>query len=164
MAITFLWPLVYFIYMMSMCPSSVFFPNIFFHRVLGFSCMVLVLWSPVLVPLLPILFQNFTTHSSSRIAELTCVVGLYTAVTILIMLWGKRIRGYEHPLKQYGLDLTSSRKVLFVVVGCSSDFSSKAYDNYLYFNSLMHLSKQKLIYQKKKKATTDDYRSHLNDS
>lgn len=87
------------------------------HRVLGFSCMVLVLWSPVLVPLLPILFQNFTTHSSSRIAELTCVVGLYTAVTILIMLWGKRIRGYEHPLKQYGLDLTSSRKVQHFLIG-----------------------------------------------
>lgn len=74
--------------------------------------MVLVLWSPVLVPFLPTLFHSMATHTSSRIAELVCVVGLYAAVTILIMQWGKRIRGYEYPLKEYGLDFTSSRKVV----------------------------------------------------
>lgn len=81
------------------------------QRVLGFFFMALVLWSPVLVPLLPTLFHNWATHNSSRIAELACILGLYTAVTILIMQWGKRIRGHEYPLKQYGLDFMSSEKI-----------------------------------------------------
>ncbi|GAB4838076.1 hypothetical protein Ancab_027607 [Ancistrocladus abbreviatus] len=88
-----------------------------FQRILGFVCMVLVLWSPVVVPLLPKIVQNWATQNSSRTAELACIVGLYTAVTILIMLWGKRIRGYENPLKQYGLDLRSSHKVQEFVIG-----------------------------------------------
>ncbi|KNA20414.1 hypothetical protein SOVF_052600 isoform A [Spinacia oleracea] len=86
-------------------------------RVLGFSCMVLVLWSPVLLPLLPTLLQNLLSHNSSRIVELACVVGLYAAVTILIMQWGKGIRGYEYPLKQYGLDFTSPKKVQHFLIG-----------------------------------------------
>ncbi|KAL6323380.1 hypothetical protein AAG906_038651 [Vitis piasezkii] len=73
--------------------------------------MVLVLWSPVVVPLLPTLVQSWTTNNSSRIAELVCIVGLYTAVVILVMLWGKRIRGYENPFEEYGLDLTSSPEI-----------------------------------------------------
>ncbi|PON97046.1 CAAX amino terminal protease [Trema orientale] len=81
------------------------------QRVLGFVSMVLVLWSPVAVPLLPTLVQGWTTKTPSRIAELACVIGLYTAVVILIMLWGKRIRGYENPFEQYGLDLTSFSKI-----------------------------------------------------
>ncbi|CAM8960958.1 unnamed protein product [Rhodiola kirilowii] len=44
------------------------------------------------------------TKSPSKAAELCCIIGLYVAVTVLIMLWGKRIRGYERPLQQYGLD------------------------------------------------------------
>ncbi|XP_021756724.1 uncharacterized protein LOC110721832 [Chenopodium quinoa] len=88
-----------------------------FLRVLGFSGMVLVLWSPVLVPLLPTLFQNLLTHTSSSIVELACIVGLYTAVIILIMQWGKGIRGYEDPFKQYGLDFTSPRKVQHFLIG-----------------------------------------------
>ncbi|KAL2939260.1 Late embryogenesis abundant protein 1 [Bienertia sinuspersici] len=87
------------------------------HRVLGFSCMVLVLWSPVLLPLLPTLFHNMATHTSSRVVELACVFGLYSAVTILIIQWGKGIRGYEYPLKQYGLDFASSRKVRHLLIG-----------------------------------------------
>lgn len=75
--------------------------------------MVLVLWSPVAVPLLPTLVRAWTTNSSSRIAELFCIGGLYTAIMILVMLWGRRIRGYEDALEQYGLDLTSSQKVCF---------------------------------------------------
>ncbi|KAL2940524.1 Embryogenesis-associated protein EMB8 [Bienertia sinuspersici] len=86
-------------------------------RVLGFSCMVLVLWSPVLLPLLPTLFHNMATHTSSRVVELACVFGLYSAVTILIIQWGKGIRGYEYPLKQYGLDFASSRKVRHLLIG-----------------------------------------------
>lgn len=82
-----------------------------FQRILGFVCMVLVLWSPVVVPLLPTLVQSWTTNNSSRIAELVCIVGLYTAVVILVMLWGKRIRGYENPFEEYGLDLTSSPEI-----------------------------------------------------
>lgn len=82
-------------------------------RILGFIGMVLVLWSPVAVPLLPTLVRGWTTNTSSRIAELFCIGGLYTAIMILVMLWGRRIRGYEDALEQYGLDLTSSQKVCF---------------------------------------------------
>ncbi|XP_059431878.1 uncharacterized protein LOC132165366 isoform X2 [Corylus avellana] len=83
----------------------------FFQRILGFIGMVLVLWSPVAVPLLPTLVRGWTTNTSSRIAELFCIGGLYTAIMILVMLWGRKIRGYEDALEQYGLDLTSSQKI-----------------------------------------------------
>lgn len=73
--------------------------------------MVLVLWSPVVVPLLPTFLQSWATNTSSRIAELACIFGLYTAFMILVIIWGKRIRGYENPLQKYGLDLTSLPKV-----------------------------------------------------
>ncbi|KAI3838546.1 hypothetical protein MKW92_014480 [Papaver armeniacum] len=55
---------------------------------------------------------NWTTQRSG-IAEYACIVGLYAAVIILIMLWGKRIRDcdHEHPLRRYGLDLTSLPKL-----------------------------------------------------
>ena len=85
--------------------------HVLFSRILGFICMVLVLWSPVVVPLLPSLVQSWTTNNSSGIAELVCIIGLYVAVVVLFMLWGKRIRGYENPFKEYGLDLTSSPEV-----------------------------------------------------
>ena len=91
--------------------------------------MVLVLWSPVAVPLLPTLVQSWTTKNPSRIAELACIVGLYTAVTILVMQWGKRIRGYENPPEQYGLDLTSLPNVWF---GKYSFFFNGL--DYLFFN------------------------------
>ncbi|XP_042508424.1 uncharacterized protein LOC122084328 isoform X2 [Macadamia integrifolia] len=81
------------------------------QRILGFVFMVLVLWSPVVVPLLPTLVQGWATHNSNGIAKYACIGGLHTAVLILIMLWGKRIRGYENPLEQYGLDLTSLQKL-----------------------------------------------------
>ncbi|KAI3995390.1 hypothetical protein MKX01_040506, partial [Papaver californicum] len=82
------------------------------QRILGFVCMVLVLWTPVVIPLLPTLVQNWTTQRSGM-AEYACIVGLYVAVIILIMLWGKRIRerDHEHPLRRYGLDLTSLPKL-----------------------------------------------------
>ncbi|KAI3902149.1 hypothetical protein MKW92_008558 [Papaver armeniacum] len=82
------------------------------QRIFGFVCMVLVLWTPVVIPLLPTLVQNWTTQRSG-IAEYACIVGLYAAVIILIMLWGKRIRDcdHEHPLRRYGLDLTSLPKL-----------------------------------------------------
>ena len=51
------------------------------------------------------------TNTSSKVAELVCVIGLYTASLILVMLWGRKIRGYEDALQQYGLDLTSLQKV-----------------------------------------------------
>ncbi|XP_058206489.1 uncharacterized protein LOC131319996 isoform X2 [Rhododendron vialii] len=81
------------------------------QRILGFVCMVLVLWSPVLVPLLPTLVQSWASHNSSKFAELICIIGLYSSIAILVMLWGKRIRGYDNPFEQYGLDFTSSSKI-----------------------------------------------------
>ncbi|KAM1425819.1 hypothetical protein TB2_017748 [Malus domestica] len=81
------------------------------QRIFGFVGMVLVLWSPIVVPLLPSFLQSWTTNTSSRIAELACIVGLYTAFMILVVIWGKRIRGYESPLHRYGLDLTSLPKL-----------------------------------------------------
>lgn len=80
-------------------------------RILGFAGMTLVLWSPVVVPLLPTFMQSWATKTPSRIADLACIVGLYAAFMILVTLWGKRIRGYEDPLAEYGLDLMSLPKV-----------------------------------------------------
>ncbi|XP_026431112.1 uncharacterized protein LOC113328223 [Papaver somniferum] len=93
------------------------------QRILGFVCMVLVLWTPVVIPLLPTLVQNWTTQSSGM-AEYACIVGLYAAVIILIMLWGKRIRecDHEHPLRRYGLDLTSLPKLQDFAVGLLGGF------------------------------------------
>ncbi|XP_076925174.1 uncharacterized protein LOC143587900 isoform X1 [Bidens hawaiensis] len=88
-----------------------------FQRIIGFACMVLVLWTPVVVPLLPTLVQNWTAHKSSRYAELTCIIGLYGSIMILVVLWGKRIRGYEDPLERYGLELTSARQIRNFVYG-----------------------------------------------
>ncbi|KAF6152585.1 hypothetical protein GIB67_013032 [Kingdonia uniflora] len=51
---------------------------------LGFACMVLVLWSPVVIPLFPTLVQGSALRNSTGIAEYGCVAGLYTAVTILM--------------------------------------------------------------------------------
>ncbi|XP_054820922.1 uncharacterized protein LOC129319857 isoform X2 [Prosopis cineraria] len=87
------------------------------QRICAFVGMVLVLWSPVAIPLLPTLVQSWTTNSPSRIAELSCIIGLYTATTILVVLWGKRIRGYENALQQYGLDLRSPRKLFDFLKG-----------------------------------------------
>ncbi|CAN7034795.1 unnamed protein product [Brassica oleracea var. botrytis] len=79
-------------------------------RVVGFVGMVLVLWSPVVIPLLPTLVQSWSTSTPSRVAELASVVGLYIAVFMLVMLWGKRVRKYENPFRQYGLDFKAPAK------------------------------------------------------
>lgn len=78
---------------------------------MGFVGMVIVLWSPVVVPLLPTIVQSWATHNPAKFAELACVIGLYASIMMLITLWGKRVRGYQNPLKQYGLDLNSLPKV-----------------------------------------------------
>ncbi|XP_047311459.1 uncharacterized protein LOC124914881 [Impatiens glandulifera] len=88
-----------------------------FQRLLGFMGMVLVLWAPIVVPFLPSLVQSWTTQKSAKFAEFACVAGFYTAVTILVILWGKRIRGHENPIEQYGLNITSSQKVQDVLKG-----------------------------------------------
>ncbi|GJM98721.1 hypothetical protein PR202_ga15753 [Eleusine coracana subsp. coracana] len=77
------------------------------RRIMGFSFMVLVLWSPVVIPLLPTLVQTWTISSSTGIVGYACIVGLYFSITILVMLWGKRIRGYENPVEQYGMNIGS---------------------------------------------------------
>ncbi|XP_071709166.1 uncharacterized protein [Rutidosis leptorrhynchoides] len=87
------------------------------QRILGFVSLVLVLWTPVVVPLLPTLVQNWASHSSSKFTELACIIGLYTSITVLVVLWGKRIRGYEDPLETYGLKLTSATQIQNVVYG-----------------------------------------------
>ncbi|PIN26102.1 Alpha/beta hydrolase [Handroanthus impetiginosus] len=81
-----------------------------FQRILGFVSMVLLLWSPVILPLLPALMQSWTTHSPFKIAQFACIAGLYVSIMIMITLWGKRIRKYDDPLVQYGLDLASVPK------------------------------------------------------
>uniref|UniRef100_A0A1D1Y654 UPF0750 membrane protein yitE n=3 Tax=Anthurium amnicola TaxID=1678845 RepID=A0A1D1Y654_9ARAE len=82
-----------------------------FQRILGFVSMVLVMWSPVVIPLLPTLVESWTLKRFTGIAEYACIAGLYVAIMILVVLWGRRIRGYENPLKQYGLDLRSASQV-----------------------------------------------------
>ncbi|KAI9113775.1 hypothetical protein K1719_015026 [Acacia pycnantha] len=81
------------------------------QRICAFVGMAVVLWSPVVIPLLPTLVQSWTTNSPSRMAEISCIIGLYTATMTLVVLWGKRIRGYGKALEQYGLDLTSPTKL-----------------------------------------------------
>ncbi|XP_019443599.1 PREDICTED: uncharacterized protein LOC109347914 isoform X4 [Lupinus angustifolius] len=88
-----------------------------FQRILAFVGMILVLWSPVVIPLLPTLVQSWTTMTPSIIAEFACIIGLYAAIMILVMLWGKRVHGYENSYEQYGLVLTSSRKLLEFLKG-----------------------------------------------
>ncbi|KAF0913943.1 hypothetical protein E2562_025358 [Oryza meyeriana var. granulata] len=82
-----------------------------FQRIMGFSFMVLVLWSPVVIPLLPTLVQSWTISSSTGIVGYACIVGLYVSIMMLVILWGKRIRGYENPVEQYGMNLASASRV-----------------------------------------------------
>lgn len=98
--------------------------------------MVLVLWSPVAVPLLPTLVQAWATNTYSGIAEFICIIGLYAAIMILVMLWGRRIRGFEDPLEQYGLDMKSSQKVCIqaIFVGQNpEEVSFTCYDDVLIY-------------------------------
>lgn len=82
-----------------------------FQRILGFACMVLMIWSPIAIPLLPNIVLSWETKISYGIIGYACLAGLHAAVLILIILWGKRIRGYNHPLKQYGLSFPSISKI-----------------------------------------------------
>ncbi|CAI0387534.1 unnamed protein product [Linum tenue] len=81
------------------------------QRILGFVGMALVLWSPVVIPLLPTLVQSWTSGTPSRFAELVSILGLYAAILMLVIIWGRKLRGHEFPLKQYGLDLTTLSKI-----------------------------------------------------
>ncbi|CAM6008624.1 unnamed protein product [Sphagnum balticum] len=87
------------------------------QRLAGFAAMALVLWAPVLVPLLPSLLQQLATNVHNGVSETASVLGLYGAVLILITIWGKRVRGYEKPLIQYGLRLFSRKKLQDVARG-----------------------------------------------
>ncbi|XP_073275581.1 uncharacterized protein [Primulina huaijiensis] len=88
-----------------------------FQRILGFIFMVLLLWSPVIIPLFPSLMRSWTTPNPFKIVELTCITGLYISIMIMVMLWGKRIRKYDDPLLQYGLDFTSIPKFRNFLMG-----------------------------------------------
>ncbi|CAL5081607.1 unnamed protein product [Urochloa decumbens] len=82
-----------------------------YQRIMGFSLMVLVLWSPVVIPLLPTLVQSWTISASTGIIGHACIVGLYVSIMILVMQWGKRIRGYEDPVEQYGMNFWSASRL-----------------------------------------------------
>ncbi|KAI3789934.1 hypothetical protein L2E82_02741 [Cichorium intybus] len=88
-----------------------------YQRILGFVSLVLVLWTPVVVPLLPTLVQNWASHNSSGFAELACIIGLYSSIVVLVVLWGKRIRGYEDPLERYGIKFTSTKQIKNLLLG-----------------------------------------------
>jgi hypothetical protein len=94
--------------------------------------MALLLWSPVVIPFLPILVQNWSIKASSGIVGYACVFGLYASLSFLIMLWGKRIRGYDDPVVRYGLDLTSATRVTFLFLS--------------FFNFCQFLSVDDIIY------------------
>lgn len=80
-------------------------------RLLGFGGMAVILWTPVLVPLLPTLLQQWATKSPSGVADAAAGIGLYGAIFILVTIWGRRVRGYDRPLVSYGLHLFSRAKV-----------------------------------------------------
>ncbi|KAI5073559.1 hypothetical protein GOP47_0011572 [Adiantum capillus-veneris] len=91
-----------------------------YQRITGFMVMVLLLWSPVLVPLLPTLLQQWASRSQNGIASTAALIGLYCAVVILISIWGRKIRGYKDPLHQYGVNLqpqSYARQLLAVLSG-----------------------------------------------
>lgn len=67
--------------------------------------MAVLLWSPVLVPLLPSLLQQWASQSHNGVASTAALIGLYGAVVILITIWGRKIRGFEDPLQQYGVSI-----------------------------------------------------------
>lgn len=58
--------------------------------------------------------QSWATRNPLKIAEFACIAGLYVSIMIMITLWGKRIRKYDDPLLQYGLDLASVPKVWII--------------------------------------------------
>ncbi|XP_057420340.1 uncharacterized protein LOC130714462 isoform X2 [Lotus japonicus] len=93
-----------------------------FQRICGFVGMTLVLWSPIVIPLLPTIVQSLATKTPSKIVEFASILGLYTAIMILVMLWGKRIRGYQNSFEQYGLDLTSPQKLIKFLKGSAGGF------------------------------------------
>lgn len=100
--------------------------------------MVIVLWTPVVVPLLPTLVQSWAAHNSPKYAELACIIGLYSSIMILVVLWGKRIRGYEDPLERYGLELASARQVLLLI--CKSNLHNyTSYLSYIVLADLQHV-------------------------
>ncbi|CAA3011327.1 CAAX amino terminal protease [Olea europaea subsp. europaea] len=80
-------------------------------RILDFVFMVLLLWSLVVIPLLPSLIQSWATRSPFKIAVLACIASVYVSIMIMITLWENRICKYDDPLKQYGMDLTSIHEV-----------------------------------------------------
>lgn len=67
--------------------------------------MAILLWSPVLVPLLPAFLQQWASGSHNVVASTAALIGLYGAVVILITIWGRKIRGYEDPLQRYGVSI-----------------------------------------------------------
>ncbi|KAL3830071.1 hypothetical protein ACJIZ3_018873 [Penstemon smallii] len=81
-----------------------------YQRILGFVFLVLLLWSPVIVPLLPSLMQSWATHNPLKVVEFAGIAGLYASIMIMVASWGKKVRKYDDPLLQYGLDLTSLPK------------------------------------------------------
>ncbi|XP_057767762.1 uncharacterized protein LOC130988029 [Salvia miltiorrhiza] len=81
------------------------------QRILGFVFMVLLLWSPVVLPLLPTLIQSWATNNPFKIVEFACIAGLYISTMGMITLWGRRVRKYDDPLMQYGFDLASLPKL-----------------------------------------------------
>ncbi|XP_078444611.1 alpha/beta-Hydrolases superfamily protein [Wolffia australiana] len=84
------------------------------QRLLAFFGMALIMWSPVVVPLLPTIVESWRSTSSRGVAEYACIWGLYVAILILLVLWGRRIRDYDDPLQRYGLDLASPKVRLFL--------------------------------------------------
>ncbi|KAL0374620.1 UNVERIFIED_CONTAM: hypothetical protein Sradi_3377700 [Sesamum radiatum] len=103
----------------------------FFQRILGFVFMVLLLWSPVVLPLLPTLMQSWTTRNPFKIAEFACIAGLYVSIMIMVTLWGKRIRKYDDPLVQYGLDLASVSKLNVLIRDLNLWIVADVDENYL---------------------------------
>ncbi|KAJ7565186.1 hypothetical protein O6H91_02G051900 [Diphasiastrum complanatum] len=81
------------------------------ERLLGFAGITVLLWSPIMIPLLPTLLQQWASRSPSSVAGCASAIGLYGAIIISITIWGKTIRGYEDPLEQYGLQIFSRYKV-----------------------------------------------------
>lgn len=85
-------------------------------RLLVFSALIVLLWSPVLIPVLPSLLHQWATKSPGGVVGAASVVDLYRAILILVTIWGRRVRGFSKPLVHYGLRFWSKRKQIGALV------------------------------------------------
>ncbi|GAQ84502.1 Putative alpha/beta hydrolase [Klebsormidium nitens] len=86
-------------------------------RIFAFAAMSVILWTPVLVPLLPTILQHRATGGKGGVAEAAAAAGLYLAVLMLIHIWGRVVRGFKRPFTSYGLRMFNRKSAGQLITG-----------------------------------------------